>query len=99
MQPRIEALHGRHVVITAIFHAGRGDADRIQFLVGQQVLYAVVGAHAILGCGCVGPLLNDVADGDQLTQVTCMIDRRMVRATDIAHSDDGDFEHTYSPLL
>ena len=92
VEPGLQALHGRREVVAAVLHAGRTDAHGIQLLVAQQILHAVVGAHAVLGRGLVGALGDDIADGDQFAERICLVDRG-VGIADIAHADDGDFQH------
>jgi hypothetical protein len=79
-------------VVTAVLHAGRADADRVQLFVAEHLLHAVIGARSILGGRLVGALRDDVADCDQFRQWIGYIDGRMGVA-DVAHADNCDSKH------
>ena len=61
MQARLERLHGRRMVITAIFFAARGNTDHGQVRTRQHVRHGIEGGHAQARGGFIRPRPVNVA--------------------------------------
>ena len=89
---RREEFHRGLIVVAAVLDTGAADAGRVDLNAARQHLFDRIEAGALeSGRGLVRPVLEDVADGDDLDIRPLLIDAP-VRVTDAAHADDGDVQ-------
>ena len=72
VQAGFQTLNGRFEVVTAIFDACGRDGDRIELLVLEKVVDAVVSRDVVTLCRFVCAFFDDVADGDQFDSASAL---------------------------
>ena len=77
MFARLQTLHGRLIMVAAIFFAGATNAHGVDLFVFEQILDAVIGFDAITGRRLVGTFLDNVANRDQFDSGVGLIDGGM----------------------